>query len=51
MVFKSVYGKSQLAGYNIVPYGWAQWQFVWDVRLALGKIDADTAARGGLGVQ
>jgi hypothetical protein len=43
--------KSQLARYNIVPYGWAQWQFVWDVRLALGKIDADTAARGGLGLE
>ena len=43
--------KSQLAGYNIVPYGWAQWQFVWDVSLALGKIDADAAAKGGLGLE
>ena len=24
--------------------GWAAWQYVWDVRLAQGKIDADTAA-------
>ncbi len=43
--------KSPLAGYNVVPYGWTQWQFVWDVSLALGKIDADAAARGGLGLE
>ncbi len=30
-------------------YGWATWQYVWDVRLALGEIDAETAARGGRG--
>ncbi len=34
-----------------MPYGWTQWQFVWDVSLALGKIDADAAARGGLGLE
>jgi hypothetical protein len=43
--------KSQLAGYNIVPYGWAQWQYVWDVTLALGRIDPDAAAKGGLGLE
>jgi len=43
--------KSQLAGYNIVPYGWAQWQYVWDVSLALGKIGPDAAAKGGLGLE
>jgi hypothetical protein len=35
-----------------VPYrGWTAWQYVWDVRLALGKIDADTAAWGGRGLE
>jgi len=35
-----------------VPYrGWAAWQYVWDVRVALGKIDADTAAWGGRGLE
>lgn len=43
--------KSQLAGYNIVPYGWSQWQYVWDVNLALGKIDPDAAAKGGMGLE
>ena len=27
------------------------WQYVWDVRLAQGKIDADTAATGGRGME
>ncbi len=27
--------------------GWAAWQYVWDVRLARGEIDPDTAAWGG----
>ena len=31
--------------------GWAAWQYVWDVRVALGKIDADTAAWGGRGIE
>jgi hypothetical protein len=31
--------------------GWAAWQYVWDVRVALGKIDADTAAWGGRGLE
>jgi hypothetical protein len=31
--------------------GWAAWQFVWDVRVGLGKIDADTAAWGGRGME
>jgi hypothetical protein len=31
--------------------GWAAWQYVWDVRLAQGKIDADTAAWGGRGME
>jgi len=43
--------KSPHHGFNIVPYGWAQWQYVWDVSLALGKIDPDTAAKGGLGLE
>lgn|GEM_PF-2542119 len=30
---------------------WYQWQLVYDTMLALGKIDADTAARGGRGLQ
>ena len=35
-----------------VPYrGWAAWQYVWDARVALGKIDADTAAWGGRGLE
>jgi len=35
-----------------MPYrGWAAWQYVWDVRVALGKIDADTAAWGGRGLE
>ncbi len=34
-----------------LPYGWAQWQYVWDVRLATGKIDSDTAASGGRGLE
>ncbi len=33
------------------PYGWAQWQYVWDVRLATGKIDPDTAVTGGRGLE
>ena len=33
------------------PYGWAQWQYVWDVRLAQGKIDPDTAVTGGRGLE
>ena len=34
------------------PYrGWEAWQYVWDVRVALGKIDADTAAWGGRGLE
>ncbi|MFO7905975.1 MAG: Ig-like domain-containing protein [Pirellulaceae bacterium] len=32
-------------------WGWATWQYVWDVRLALGKIDAATAAAGGRGLE
>jgi hypothetical protein len=32
-------------------WGWATWQYVWDVRLALGKIDAATAAAGGRGFE
>jgi len=43
--------KSPHAGYNIVPYGWAQWQYVWDANLAMGRIDADAAARGGIGLE
>jgi hypothetical protein len=43
--------KSPHAGYNIVPFGWAQWQFVWDAGLALGTIDADAAAKGGIGLE
>ena len=31
--------------------GWAAWQYVWDVRVAQGKIDADTAAWGGRGME
>ena len=33
------------------PFGWAQWQYVWDVRLARGDIDTDTAASGGRGLE
>ncbi len=34
------------------PYrGWATWQYVWDVRVALGKIDSDVAAWGGRGLE
>ena len=33
------------------PFGWAQWQYVWDVRLAMGKIDPDRAATGGRGLE
>jgi hypothetical protein len=33
------------------PVGWAQWQYVWDVRVALGQIDADTTASGGRGLE
>ena len=33
------------------PFGWAQWQYVWDVRLAKGEIDADRAATGGRGLE
>ena len=33
------------------PYGWASWQYVWDVRLATGKIDADTVVTGGRGLE
>jgi len=29
----------------------ARWQFVWDARLALGLINADTAASGGRGME
>ena len=29
---------------------WHQWQFVYDKKLALGKIDADAVARGGRGL-
>ena len=32
-------------------YGWATWQYVWDVRLALGKIDPANAAPGGRGFE
>ncbi len=32
-------------------WGWATWQYVWDVRLALGKIDVATAAAGGRGFE
>ncbi len=31
--------------------GHASWQYVWDVRLALGKIDRDAAALGGRGLE
>jgi hypothetical protein len=27
------------------PFGWASWQYVWDVRLALGKIPVEEASR------
>jgi hypothetical protein len=30
---------------------WYQWQLVYDTMLAQGRIDADTAARGGRGLQ
>ena len=30
---------------------WYQWQLVYDTRLATGKIDADSAARGSRGVE
>jgi len=30
---------------------WYQWQLVYDVKLAQGKIDADAAARGGRGLE
>jgi hypothetical protein len=34
------------------PYrGWTAWQYVWDVRVARGKIDPDTAAWGGRGLE
>ena len=33
------------------PIGWAQWQYVWDVKLALGLIEPDKAATGGRGLQ
>ena len=33
------------------PFGWASWQYVWDARLALGLIDAQTAAAGGRGLE
>jgi len=33
------------------PRGWAAWQYVWDVRVARGEIDADTAAWGGRGIE
>jgi hypothetical protein len=32
-------------------HGWEIWQYVWDVRVALGKIDANTAAWGGRGLE
>ncbi|MBL7133316.1 MAG: Ig-like domain-containing protein [Phycisphaerae bacterium] len=35
----------------VPPRGWATWQYVWDVRVAQGKIDADTAAWGGRGIE
>ncbi len=39
-----------------LPYPWSnahwyQWQLVYDVKLAKGKIDADAAARGGRGLE
>ena len=33
------------------PIGWAQWQYVWGVKLALGLIDPDKAATGVRGLQ
>ena len=33
------------------PFGWASWQYVWDARLALGLIKADTMASGGRGLE
>ena len=33
------------------PFGWASWQYVWDARLALGLIKADTIASGGRGLE
>jgi hypothetical protein len=34
-----------------VNLAWYQWQLVYDVKLAQGKIDADAAARGGRGLE
>jgi hypothetical protein len=33
------------------PFGWASWQYVWDARLALGLIKAETVATGGRGLE
>lgn len=33
------------------PFGWAQWQYVCDARLALGKTDPAAAATGGRGLE
>jgi hypothetical protein len=33
------------------PFGWASWQYVWDARLALGLIKANTMASGGRGLE
>ncbi len=35
--------------HNNLPFGWSVWQYVWDVRLARGKIGPDIAAWGGQG--
>jgi len=33
------------------PFGWASWQYVWDARLVLGLIDAESVASGGRGLE
>ena len=33
------------------PLGHASWQYVWDVRIAMGKINPKTAAPGGRGLE
>ena len=30
---------------------WYQWQFIYDIKLAHGEIDPDSAARGGRGFE
>lgn len=47
----SIHATPSSSGHYRPPFGWAQWQYVWDVRLARGEINADTAAGGGRGLE